>query len=137
MTELRIDEITPRFGATVEGWTPRHDLDVGTVQQLRTAFDEYEVLVFRGLEVPTAARQCLCGALVRHAAPADRPAAEASTHLYTTRISNKDEDGNAPYGRLLFHGDGMWSEHPQELLSLYGEKVEPPSVPTVFVSATR
>ena len=84
-----------------------------------------------------ATQQYLCGLLVGDRPPADRAAAEANAHLYSTRISNKDEDGNAPYGPLLFHADGMWSEHPQELLSLYGEKVELPSVPTLFVSAVR
>ena len=91
------------------------------------------MLVFRDLDVPASAQQYLCGLLVGSDPPADRGDAEANTHLYSTRISNKDEDGNAPYGRLLFHADGMWSESPQELLSLYGERVDQPSVPTVFV----
>ena len=95
------------------------------------------MLVFRDLDVPADAQQYLCGLLVGDRAPADRAAAEANAHLYCTRISNKDEDGNAPYGRLLFHADGMWSERPQELLSLYGEMVELPSVPTLYVSAVR
>ena len=135
MTELRIDEITPGFGATIEGWSPVADLDESTVGELRRTFDDYQVLVFRNLDVPAHAQQYLCGLLVGDRAPATRAAAVANSHLYSTRISNKDEDGNAPHGRLLFHADGMWSEHPQELLSLYGEKVEQPSVATVFASA--
>jgi taurine dioxygenase len=93
--------------------------------------------VFRGLEITADDQRYLCGLLVGERAPVDRAAAEADAHLYSTRISNKDEDGNAPSGRLLFHGDGMWSERPQELLSLYGEVVDQPSVPTVFASAVR
>jgi taurine dioxygenase len=134
---LRISKITPGFGAAIEGWSPGADLDDTTVSQLRATFDEYQVLVFRNVDVPPDAHQYLCGLLVGDAAPTSRASAVANTHLYTTRISNKDEDGNAPYGRLLFHADGMWSESPQELLSLYGEKIEPPSVPTVFASAVR
>ncbi len=137
MTDLRITEITPGFGATVAGWSPDADLDAGTVGDLRRAFDEYQVLVFRDLDLPAAAQQYLCGLLVGDAAPAGRAEAEANAHPYSTRISNKDEDGNAPHGRLLFHADGMWSEHPQELLSLYGEQVEQPSVGTVYASAVR
>jgi taurine dioxygenase len=128
---LRIEEITPAFGS------PDADLDASSVGQLRSAFDDRQVLVFRDLDLPTDAHRYLCGLLVGNHPPADRASAEANTHLYSTRISNKDEDGNAPHGRLLFHADGMWSEEPQELLSLYGEKVEPPAVPTVFVSAVR
>lgn len=129
---LDLQEITPGFGAEVEGWSP----GVDAVDELRAAFDRYGVLVFHDVEVTAEDQQALCGALVGDEAPADRAAAIANSHLYSTRISNKDEDGNAPYGRLLFHADGMWSESPQELLSLYGEQVEPPSVPTIYVSAT-
>ncbi len=135
--DLRISEITPGFGAEVEGWSPEADLDDATVGRLRAAFDRYQVLVFRDLDVTADAQRYLCGLLVGDHAPADRAAAEANAHLYSTRISNKDEDGNAPHGRLLFHADGMWSEQPQELLSLYGEQVDQPSVPTVYVSAVR
>jgi taurine dioxygenase len=135
--DLRIDEITPGFGATIEGWVPGEELDDATVAQLRDAFDRHGVLVFRDVDVSAEEQQYLCGLLVGDRPPADRTEAEANAHLYSTRISNKDEDGNAPSGRLLFHADGMWSENPQELLSLYGEQVEPPSVPTVFVSAVR
>jgi taurine dioxygenase len=134
---LRHHEITPGFGAVIEGLSFDVDFDPVTVRELRRAFDEFGVLVFRDVEVGADAQRYLCGLLVGPEAPTDRASAEANSHLYSTRISNKDDDGNAPYGRLLFHADGMWSEHPQELLSLYGERVDPPSVPTVFVSATR
>jgi taurine dioxygenase len=137
MTTLQRHEITPGFGVAIDGWSPDAELEPTTAEQLRRAFDQYGVLVFRAVEVTVEAQQCLCGMLVGAEAPTDRAVAAANSHLYSTRISNKDEDGNAPYGRLLFHADGMWSEDPQELLSLYGERVDPPSVPTVFVSATR
>jgi len=134
---LRIHEITPGLGATVDGWDPGTELSAAEVDRIRGAFDRYGVLVFREVDVAADEQQYLCGLLVGDRPPAERADAVANAHLYSTRISNKDEDGNAPSGRLLFHADGMWSEHPQELLSLYGEQVEPPSVPTVFVSAVR
>ena len=135
--DLRIAEITPGFAATVHGWRPGEELDDETVASLRAAFDRYGVLVLRDVEVSVEDQQHLCGLLVGDRPPADRAAAVANAHVYSTRISNKDDDGNAPHGRLLFHADGMWSEHPQELLSLYGEAVDQPSVPTVYVSAVR
>jgi len=135
--DLRISEIMPGFGATIEGWSPGVELDRSAVEDLRRAFDDFGVLVFRDVDVAAEDQRYLCGLLVGDEAPTDRAGAEANSHQYSTRISNKDEDGNAPYGRLLFHADGMWSQNPQELLSLYGEEVEPPSVPTTYVSATR
>ena len=50
-------------------------------------------------------------------------------------VSNKEQDGGAPFGRLLFHSDMMWSEHTFQVLSLYGVEVEPPASPTIFASA--
>jgi taurine dioxygenase len=137
MTTLQLDEINPGFGVAIGGWSPDADLDPTTVAELRQAFDDFGVLVFRDVEVSAEAQRRLCGLLVGDEAPADAAAAVANSHLYSTRISNKDADGNAPYGVLLFHADGMWSQSPQELLSLYGERVEPPAVPTAYVSATR
>jgi taurine dioxygenase len=137
MTTLRLEEINPGFGVAIDGWSPDAELDPETVEQLRAAFDDFGVLVFRDVDVTAGAQQRLCGSLVGHEAPTDRAEAAANSHLYSTRISNKDEDGNAPYGRLLFHADGMWSQGPQELLSLYGEQVDQPAVPTTYVSAVR
>ena len=50
-------------------------------------------------------------------------------------ISNREEKAAAPFGRLLFHCDGMWSPEPYEMLSLYGVEVEQPTHPTLFASA--
>src|SRR5262249_49125505 len=50
-------------------------------------------------------------------------------------VSNKEENGGAPFGRLLFHSDMMWSEHTFQVLSLYAIEVAPPVTPTIFASA--
>jgi alpha-ketoglutarate-dependent taurine dioxygenase len=49
-------------------------------------------------------------------------------------VSNRVEGGIAPYGRLLWHTDSMWSPTPFNAISLYGQSVEQPSVPTTFAS---
>jgi taurine dioxygenase len=49
-------------------------------------------------------------------------------------VSNRAEDGAAPYGRLLFHCDNMFARAPQAAISLYGAKVEQPNAPTLFIS---
>jgi alpha-ketoglutarate-dependent taurine dioxygenase len=51
-------------------------------------------------------------------------------------ISNKRENAAAPFGRLQFHSDTMWSDNGFEVLSLYGSHVEAPVAPTTFLSAT-
>src|SRR5262249_30553660 len=52
-------------------------------------------------------------------------------------VSNTTGGGAAPYGRLLFHSDTMWSDTPCLAISLYGVEVEPPAVPTQFASTAR
>jgi taurine dioxygenase len=37
---------------------------------------------------------------------------------------------------LLYHSDGMWSEWPFHVISLWGEDVQPPVPPTLFASTT-
>jgi taurine dioxygenase len=49
-------------------------------------------------------------------------------------VSNKEPEGGAPFGRLLFHSDMMWSDHTFQVLSLYAVQVEPPVAPTMFAS---
>jgi hypothetical protein len=51
-------------------------------------------------------------------------------------ITNEDPDSAAPEGRLMYHCDSMWSDEPFEVLSLHAIKVEPPVLPTMYVSAT-
>jgi taurine dioxygenase len=83
-----------------------------------------------------ADQQYLAGMLVGDELPVNRQMAETSAMAYRTNVSNREPDGNAPYGRLLYHSDMMWADNPMQLLSLYGLKVQQPSVPTVFVSTT-
>jgi taurine dioxygenase len=59
---------------------------------------------------------------------------DASARKDPYYVSNKEENGGAPFGRLLYHSDGMWQEKPFQLLSLYAVRVEPPVAPTFFVS---
>ncbi len=51
-------------------------------------------------------------------------------------ITNEDPDSAVPEGRLMFHCDSMWSDEPFEVLSLHALKIEPPVLPTMYVSAT-
>src|SRR5262249_1558860 len=52
-------------------------------------------------------------------------------------VSNKDPDGAAPYGRLMFHADMMWADEPFQVLSLQGLDVTPGSATTSLASAPR
>ena len=76
--DLRIEEISPGLGATVEGWVPGEALDDDAVAALRAAFDRSGVLVLRDETHMTSAFSTTLGpylytavdaALARFAAP--------------------------------------------------------------------
>ncbi len=136
MTEFVIDEIRPEFGAEVRGLDLHKALDEHDRCRLREAFDNRGALLFRDAEVTAEDQMALAGVLVGGDVPSDRTGVDQFAHLYPTNVSNRDENGNAPHGSLLFHSDMMWGENPMELLSLYGIEVEQPAVPTIFCSAT-
>lgn len=136
MTTLPITKLTPAFGAEIHDFDPASAIDEEGRRALRALFDEHGVLVFRGLELDrtgqTFLTELVCGerdlSNEKIAADADR-----QSSFY---ISNKIEDAAAPFGRLMWHSDGMWSDHPFHAISLYGEEVEPPVPPTRFASTT-
>ena len=135
--DLQVRELHPGFGAEVAGLRPEIPLDDDTVRQLRELFDERGLLVFPDLDIEAPFQRYLAHVLIGQEPPAD-PAPGTSPDEAARRqfmfVSNKEPGGGAPYGRLLFHCDMMWSERPHQALSLYGVDVEQPNVPTLFVS---
>jgi len=133
MTQLTVQNLHPAVGAEVIGFEPRRALEGATIRRLRAAFDDRGVLVFRELNIDEETQRNLVYALVGAEAPDPDYFAKRPSWI----VSNKVEDSAAPYGRLLFHCDTMWSEEPQEILSLYGVEVSRPSVPTLFADMLR
>jgi alpha-ketoglutarate-dependent taurine dioxygenase len=128
---MEIRPLSPGVGAEVIGFEPRIPLDNDTRDALRAAFDDRGVLIFRDLELDLAGQVYLSLLLIgqEHTVTPG----ETGDHL-DWYISNQREAAAAPYGRLQFHADGMWADDPFQVLSLYGEEVEQPAVPTIFVS---
>ena len=135
---LTITRLPSAFGAEVTGLDPDRVPDEEARSQLRAAFDDHGVLVFRDLagldrRLQTFLTELVCG---EQDLGEDKVAADAQRQS-TFYISNRIEDAAAPFGRLMWHSDGMWSDHPFHAISLFGEAVEPPVPPTRFASTTR
>lgn len=137
MAELQLRELTPAFGTEITGLDPADALgDEATQEQLRSLFDTRGVLVFRDLEIDQVQQADIIrmliglGPLPEGESPTGKP---GGAPFY---VSNKEENGGAPFGRLLFHSDMMWSDHTFQVLALYGIEVEQPTSPTIFASAT-
>ena len=130
MAELKVRTLNSAVGAEVEGFEPTMPLEDGMVRHLQAVFDEQGVLVFRNLDIDEDFQRHLVFSLLGEEVPGPADRAEKTTML----VSNKEENGAAPYGRLLFHCDNMWARRQQPIISLYGIEVEQPTAPTMFVS---
>ena len=137
MVAFRFEELHPAVGIEIAGLELSKELDSESVDTLRDLFDRTGLLLLHDVELTPQDQAYLVGVLIGETAPADRAAAVGRTHTYANYVTNKDEDGYAQFGELLFHCDMMWAETPTEVISLYGYRVEPPTVPTRFASMAR
>jgi alpha-ketoglutarate-dependent taurine dioxygenase len=110
-------------------------LDNETIEFLRREFDDRGLLLFRDVEIDRATQYYLSVILMGHQPPTPEEAERGGALQKSFTISNKEPEAAAPFGRLLFHCDGMWSGEPFEVLSLYGVEVGEPVVPTTFANA--
>jgi taurine dioxygenase len=133
LSGLRVRELHPTMGVEVRGVQPGVPLDSATLAGLRDLFDRASVLVFPDLDIDEDFQRALVFSLIGAPVPPSG-GSEPGSRPAPMLVSNREGGGAAPYGRLLFHCDTMWSEDPQELLSLYGLDVHPPSVPTLFAN---
>ena len=128
MVACQIRNMNKGFGAEVIGLDPTKELDAETRQALRHAFDERGVLLLRGMHIDFAWQDRFCRMLIGDDSPG---ATEARKEMH---VSNKEDDGLAPNGRLMFHADMMWHEEPFDVLSLYAITTQPGSAKTFLTS---
>jgi alpha-ketoglutarate-dependent taurine dioxygenase len=131
MTQVQIRKLSPSVGAEVQGVDFKSEISADTWRQLCQAFDEMGVLVFRDVDVDVATQHYVVETLHYGG---DMSKLEGINTEGFGYVSNKEEDGGAPYGRLLYHVDMHWSEIPFQTPSLYGYEVEPGTAPTTFVN---
>jgi alpha-ketoglutarate-dependent taurine dioxygenase len=126
-------DLTPEFGSDIVGFDPKAPMDDATRTKLQHLFDTRGLLRFRDIDLTHAEQVAISRMLIRKEGLADEGDAPPKDTFY---VSNRKLDSAAPFGRLQFHADTMWSEKPFEVLSLYGAQVEQPTAPTTFVSGT-
>ena len=135
MPQPQIRELSPAFGAEILGVDLSSRLDEKTVEFLRATFDDRGLLLFHGVDIDRTCQYYLSTILQGHEPPSEEDSKAGAERQGNFWISNKEPDAAAPFGRLLFHCDGMWSDEPFEVLSLYAVDVQPPVIPTAFVSS--
>jgi len=129
--QLQIRDLDAPFGAEVVGLDAT-ELDDEACDQLCRAFDDRGLLLFPGLSPDHPFQVRLSETLIGNRSGS----AQGSDDLPedTFYISNRRDGAAAPFGRLPFHSDAMWSDDPPRVLSLCAVEVEPPVTPTIFAS---
>ena len=136
MAELQVRDLTPAFGTEITGLDADEALEGGELaDRLRSLFDTRGVLVFRDLDIDERTQADLIRLLIGAGPLAEGESPNGRADGSTFYVSNKEENGGAPFGRLLFHSDMMWSDHTFQVLSLYAVDVEPGAPGTLFASA--
>jgi taurine dioxygenase len=131
MTKLEIRKLSPTVGAEIIGFNPKAEIDQDTWNLLSRTFDECAMLAFRDIELDVARQHQIVETLQVGGDPSAAEGVDTERFSY---VSNKEENGGAPYGRLLYHSDMMWSEIANQTPSLYAVEAQQPSTPTVFVN---
>jgi alpha-ketoglutarate-dependent taurine dioxygenase len=129
---IEVRELHPAFGSEVRGIDLNDPIDAETARYLRELFDARGLLLLRQPDLTLDAQRNLAYLLIGRDAPGASELPERMKDPFY--VSNKEPDGGAPFGRLLFHSDAMWQAEPFELLSLYAVELAPPVAPTCFVS---
>jgi len=131
MTGLKIKELTPQLGAEVTGLEHKVPLDDETMAQLRALMEDRGLLVFPGLRPDARFQTYLAESLV------SRTDIDPETLLVDEmhQISNVEKVSAVPFGALMFHSDTMWEIEGCTAIALYGKRVDPGAIPTMFINA--
>lgn len=112
------------FGAEVIGYDPSRDADEATKDQLRDAFDRYDLLLLRDVRFD-AAQQARFSRIFGEPAPQTivPPDGAPSSESETTYVSNTRPDGIIPNGEMMYHMDHVFVPEPVRIIMLYGVEV--------------
>lgn len=132
---MQMTELNNAFGAEVLGLDLSRRLDDDAIGLLRELFDARGLLLFRKVDIDRPYQYYLSQILMGHEPPSREDAEAGAAKQGRFVISNKEPEAAAPFGRLLYHCDGMWSGEPFEVLSLYATNVQEPAIPTQFASS--
>ena len=119
MAQPQARELTPAFGAEIVDVDLKIGLDDDTLRFLQDTFDDRGLLLFRDIDIDRPCQYYLSEFLRGHEPPSEEESQAGAARQGSFWISNREQDAAAPFGRLLYHCDGIWSGEPFEVLSLY------------------
>jgi taurine dioxygenase len=123
---MEIVELGDALGVEVLGAELHRPLGDAEVAELRDAFDEHHLLLFRDDVISGEGQVRLC----RHFGPI---APELSGEF--GYVSNRRPEGVLREGALPFHSDFAFTHEPVHALSLHALEVPPAGAPTIYADA--
>lgn len=126
---LTIRRLSPIVGAEVTGMDFSKAADEGTVAQLKDAFQQYELLLFRKAEL-SVEDQARFGRIFGKITV--RGEYKPNEYADTQHISNRRHDGMLGDGELRFHCDQLFFPEPLSALMLYAIEVPSKGGETLF-----
>ena len=131
---LRITELDEPLGAEVMGVDLATPLEPDLAQELRTAWLNYQVLVFRGQQISSDDQR----RFVSYFGELQRPRGKRSELnpdiLYVANVTIDGEEGALPEGDMHFHADQCYYESPTAGAVLYGMEVPSKGGHTLFAN---
>ena len=139
MNTLRYQEITPGFGAIVDGFVPGR-LSTQERDELNHLLDAFVVLVFTGTNL-SEKDQLEFAAIFGEPSKRSRPASDRAEHSefsdYMGLVTNVRQDGvpigSLPDGEMWLHHDGCFIDNPYRATILYALNVTSSGGETRFV----
>jgi taurine dioxygenase len=120
--------LSSALGAEVRGVLPDEKLGPSTIESLKSALDEFHLLLFRGRPITAedqiALSEVLFGPVSNH---------HGQRSFFFTNRAELAENGTT--GRLLCHSDLTFLEEPQTGLSNYGLEIPSSGTATLYVNA--
>jgi taurine dioxygenase len=120
---MEIVQLSDALGVEILGADLRRPLTDDEVAELRHAFDEHHLLVFRGEVVSGEEQVRLC----RHFGPIAPELAGEFGY-----VSNRNPEGVLREGALPFHSDFAFTHEPVHALSLHALEVPSIGAPTIY-----
>lgn len=125
---MEIQPLGPGFAVEVGGIDPARPISSSQADELRALLDAYGLLVLRCPGLDPEAHLRFVGLF----GPIFDEARDASGLSHVSNVI-----GKFPSGRLLFHQDFAFTQHPHPVQSLYAEEARGGVAPTLFVSTVR
>jgi len=131
---LEVRPLSPVLGAEIRGIDLSVELDPATIGELRSLWERYAVLLFRGatLGIPEQRRFVrYFGDVQDSRSPAERKYPEV---MYVANVSVDGQAGEIPNGDMHFHNDHACYDRPTKGTTLYALEIPAVGGNTLFAS---